>query len=158
MLANAYVIERVQRATQELVDAFRALLPELSERRTSLSEAELDEIAAAPSNRLLVARHAESRTIVGSATVVLIRIPSGWRARLESVIVHPTARGKGIGEALCRRALQIAREEGVAAVDLTSMPSRAAANRLYGRLGFVRRDTNVYRVELSELPVERGTG
>jgi ribosomal protein S18 acetylase RimI-like enzyme len=158
MVANAYVIERVQRATQELVEAFRALLPKLSARSTSLSAAELDEIAAAPSNRLLVARYAESRTIVGTATLVLIRIPSGRRARLESVIVQPSARGNGIGEALCRWALQIAREEGVAAVDLTSAPSRAAANRLYGRLGFVRRETNVYRVELSELPLEKGTG
>src|SRR5690348_7270596 len=116
MLANGYVIERVQRATQELVEAFRVLLPELCARRTFLSAAELDEIAGAPSNRFLVARHAESRTIVGTATVVLIRIPSGRRARLESVIVHPTARGNGIGEALCRCALQIAREEGVEAV------------------------------------------
>jgi ribosomal protein S18 acetylase RimI-like enzyme len=54
-----------------------------------------------------------------------------------------------VGEALNRFALDIARREGCKTVDLTSRPSREAANRLYERLGFAARDTNVWRFELT---------
>lgn len=80
---------------------------------------------------------------------VAIRIPSGRRARLESVVVDPEARGKGIGEALCRAAMIAARGAGATSLDLTSAPSRVAANRLYERMGFEWRETNVYRFDLS---------
>jgi ribosomal protein S18 acetylase RimI-like enzyme len=78
----------------------------------------------------------------------MFRIPTGLRAWIEDVVVDDRARGKGVGEALNRAALSMARQRGAKTVDLTSRPSREAANRLYQRLGFVRRDTNVYRFEL----------
>ena len=54
------------------------------------------------------------------------------------------ARGRGIGEALTREAMRLAAVAGVRSVELTSAPGREAANRLYRRLGFEQRATNVY--------------
>jgi ribosomal protein S18 acetylase RimI-like enzyme len=86
--------------------------------------------------------------IVGSLTLVTFRIPTGIRAWIEDVVVDETARGHGVGEALNQAAIEEARRKGAVTVDLTSRPSREAANRLYQRIGFVQRDTNVYRYSL----------
>jgi len=94
---------------------------------------------------LLVAR-LDGR-IVGSLTLALFRIPTGMRAWIEDVVVDEAARGHGVGDALNRAALEIAAERGARTVDLTSRPSREAANRLYRRLGFQPRETNVYRFD-----------
>src|SRR5438105_187396 len=111
------------------------------------SRAELDEIARSDASRLLVARD-DGGQVLGSLTLVLFRIPTGRRAWIEDVVVDESARGQGVGEALNREALRLAKEAGCKTVDLTSRPSREAANRLYQRLGFEQRDTNVYRFEL----------
>ena len=86
--------------------------------------------------------------ILGSMTLVVFRIPTGLRAWIEDVVVDASARGRGVGEALNRAAILRARAAGATTVDLTSRPSREAANRLYRRLGFEQRTTNVYRLEL----------
>nr|MBA3501574.1 GNAT family N-acetyltransferase [Deltaproteobacteria bacterium] len=78
----------------------------------------------------------------------LYRIPTGYSARIDDVIVDDAARGKGIGQALSIHAIEIAREAGAKAISLTSRPSREAANRLYVRLGFERIETNIYRLRL----------
>jgi ribosomal protein S18 acetylase RimI-like enzyme len=70
------------------------------------------------------------------------------RAWIEDVVVDESARGRGVGEALNREALDRARGLGAKTVDLTSRPSREAANRLYQRLGFEPRETNIYRYSL----------
>jgi ribosomal protein S18 acetylase RimI-like enzyme len=72
-------------------------------------------------------------------------IPSGWRAWIEDVVVDEKARGRGVGEALTREGVRLAREDGARTLDLTSRPSRAAANRLYERVGFQLRDSKVFR-------------
>jgi ribosomal protein S18 acetylase RimI-like enzyme len=127
-----------------VVTAFERLVPQLSSSSAPTSEAHLVEIAEAPATVLLLARDADG-TIVGSLTLVLFRIPTGVRAWIEDVVVDESARGQGVGEALNRAALERAAEVGARTVDLTSRPSREAANRLYARLGFEQRDTNVYR-------------
>ena len=140
-------VEEAQDVSPELIDAFARLVPQLSRSNPPPTEAELDEIVASAASRLLVARD-ESGAILGSLTLVLFRIPTGVRAWIEDVVVDESARGRGVGEALNREALRVAAEAGARTVDLTSRPSREAANRLYQRLGFKQRDTNVYRVEL----------
>jgi ribosomal protein S18 acetylase RimI-like enzyme len=102
---------------------------------------------ASPATRLLVA-HDEAGAVIGMLTLAVFRIPTGVRAWIEDVVVDDAARGRGAGEALSRHALELARAEGARTVELTSRPSRAAANRLYQRLGFAPRETNVYRFTL----------
>lgn len=88
--------------------------------------------------------------IVGSLTLATFPIPTGVRAWIEDVVVDEGARGHGVGEALNRAAIEEARSRGAITVELTSRPSREAANRLYQRMGFVARDTNVYRFTIRD--------
>jgi ribosomal protein S18 acetylase RimI-like enzyme len=137
------VIEVADRVTSELVDAMAALLPQLSSSASPLSAEELTEIIGSDATVLFIAR-VDGR-ISGSLTLVLFRLPTGLRAWIEDVVVDSVVRGGGVGATLNRAAIDYARERGVRSIDLTSRPSREAANRLYRRLGFVARDTNVYR-------------
>ena len=133
--------------SEELVTAFSRLIPQLSSSSPPPTREQLDGIVRSESCSLLVARDGDH--IVGSLTLVVFPIPTGIRAWIEDVVVDAEVRGKGVGEALNMKALEIARAKGAVTVDLTSRPSREAANRLYQRIGFVQRDTNVYRYTLS---------
>jgi ribosomal protein S18 acetylase RimI-like enzyme len=137
--------------TEELIEAFARLVPQLSGSSPSPSAAVLSEIVASPATDLLVARDGEG-AVVGSLTLVVFRIPTGVRAWIEDVVVDRDARGQGVGEALNRSAMDLAVERGARTVDLTSRPTREAANRLYQRLGFTPRDTNVYRFDPEARP------
>jgi ribosomal protein S18 acetylase RimI-like enzyme len=139
------VVEEARQLTPELVEAFSRLVPQLSRSAPPPGPAELTEMVESAATRVLVARLEESGPIVGTLTLVLFRIPTGVRAWIEDVVVDENARGNGVGEALSRQALDLAGRAGARTVDLTSRPSRQAANRLYQRLGFQLRDTNVYR-------------
>ena len=140
------VIEIATEATSELVEAFSRLIPQLSKSSPPPSAAELEEMIASPASEVLIAR-IDGR-VVGTLTLVTFRIPTGVRAWIEDVVVDDEARGHGVGEALNQFALKLARDKGAKTVDLTSRPSREAANRMYQRIGFVGRDTNVYRYSL----------
>jgi ribosomal protein S18 acetylase RimI-like enzyme len=141
------IVEEAKAVTPELVAAFRHLTPQLSKSAPAPGGAELAEMVRSPATVLLIARDPE-KGIVGTLTLVLFRIPTGVRAWIEDVVVDTACRGRGIAEVLCREALNRATAAGARTVDLTSRPSREAANRLYRRLGFVQRDTNVYRWSL----------
>ena len=130
-----------------LVEAFAALVPQLSSSSPPPGRAELAAIAASDASILLVARDRSDR-IVGTLTLAVFRVPTGLLSWIEDVVVEETARGSGAGEALVRAALDRARAAGAKSVDLTSRPSREAANRLYQRIGFETRSTNVYRYSL----------
>jgi ribosomal protein S18 acetylase RimI-like enzyme len=140
---------RVEEATEMfdgLVPAMAGLVGQLSRSSSAPSPDEVEEIVRSPACHLLLAREPDG-TILGMLTLVVFRIPTGVRAWIEDVVVDQDARGKGVGAALNRAAIRLADERGARTVDLTSRPSREAANRLYRRLGFVPRETNVYRFE-----------
>lgn len=142
-------VEECESVTDELVEALGALIPQLSSSSPPPTVEELAEIVGSDCTHLLVARDGDGPglggAIVGSMTLVVFRIPTGVRAWIEDVVVDGAARGQGVGETLNRAALDLAAQRGARTVDLTSRPSREAANRLYQRIGFVQRETNVYR-------------
>lgn len=142
----AVVVEIATHVTPDLVAAFEKLIPQLSRSNPAPTKTELDDIVASSASDLFVARIDD--VIVGTLTLVTFRIPTGIRSWIEDVVVDESARGHGVGEALNHAALDQARRKGAVTVDLTSRPSREAANRLYQRIGFVQRDTNVYRFTL----------
>ncbi len=145
--ADAIEIERAAGVDEELVSAFRRLVPQLSSSAPAPTADQLREMIESPCTTVLLARARAG--VVGSLTLAVFRIPTGVRAWIEDVVVDSSARGKGVGEALSRGALRLAVEKGARTVELTSRPSRAAANRLYRRLGFVERETRVYRYTLN---------
>ncbi len=139
------IVARATEATDELLEALARLLPQLSPHARAPTHADLAEIVS--TQTLLVARDAAGR-VVGTLTLALYRIPTGLKAVIEDVVVDESARGQGVGEALAREAVEQARQAGADRIALTSQPHREAANRLYRRLGFERRETNVYRLQL----------
>ena len=130
--------------TDELVEAFARLIPQLSSSSPPPGRAELAEMVGSAASIVLMARDG-SGALVGSLTLALFRVPTGLRAWIEDVVVDASARGPGAGEALVLAAVERAEALGARTVDLTSRPSREAANRLYVRMGFELRTTNVYR-------------
>lgn len=145
-MPSAVPVEIATQASEELLAACHRLIPQLSSSSTPLTVGDLAEIVNSASTVLFVAR--VENQIVGLLTLVLFRIPTAMRAWIEDVVVDSSARGHGVGEALNLAALEEAKHRGAHTVDLTSRPAREAANRLYQRLGFVARDTNVYRLSL----------
>ena len=137
-------IEIVDTPTDEVVTALARLLPQLS----SATPPSASELATIIDDGATVFVARVDGEIVGSLTLVMYRIPTGLKAWIEDVVVDEAARGSGVGEALNFAAIDEARRRGAKAVSLTSRPSREAANRLYQRIGFSARDTNVYRYDL----------
>ena len=139
-------VDEITEYSLEVVETLRRLLPQLSKSASPPSEVLTRRIIESNSSRLLFAL--ENDVVLGMLTIVVYPLPSGVRAWIEDVVVDEAGRGRGVGEALNRHALQLAHAEGARTVDLTSRPSREAANRLYQRIGFAPRDTNIYRYEL----------
>jgi ribosomal protein S18 acetylase RimI-like enzyme len=131
----------------EVTAAVATLVGQLSRSAPPPGRGELADLVAAPGVTLFGLAD-EGGALVGMLTLALFPTPTGVRAWIEDVVVHEAARGQGAGASLTRAALDAARAAGARTVDLTSRPSREAANRLYRRVGFELRDTNVYRYVL----------
>ncbi|MFC0081334.1 GNAT family N-acetyltransferase [Aciditerrimonas ferrireducens] len=140
-------VEEATEATPELLKALQRLLPQLSASAPPLTEDRLRTLLAHPGVHLFVARVGDQ--VRGTLTLTALPLASGLRATIEDVVVDEEARGQGLGRALTEAALTKAAALGARTVDLTSRPSREAANRLYQRLGFQQRQTNVYRFDLA---------
>jgi ribosomal protein S18 acetylase RimI-like enzyme len=140
-------IDIVTKADDELHDAFQRLVPQLTENNPPPSLDDLAALIQDASSTLLVARD-ENGGVIGALTLAVYRTPTGVRSIIEDVIVDIFARGQGVGEALMLRAIDIAREKGAGNISLTSNPARVAANKLYLRAGFQKRETNVYQMKL----------
>ena len=148
-------VELITAATPELHEAMGRLLPQLSRSAAPMSEADVERFLSQSSVHLLVFRAETAdadgnNPILGMLSLATFEIPTGVRAWVEDVVVDEAARGQGAGFALVEAAIEHAKTVGARTVDLTSRPTREAANRLYQRAGFQLRETNVYRVTLEK--------
>jgi ribosomal protein S18 acetylase RimI-like enzyme len=141
-------VEVLREVTDEAVEAFRRLTPQLSSSADPPDHRALNRIVSSSASTLLIARSGDE--ITGTLTLVMFPIPTGLRAWIEDVIVDEAARGQGIGQILTVEALRIAEQAGARTVDLTSRPSRVAAGRLYERAGFQSRSTRLYRYTFAD--------
>ena len=141
-------IVRATAVTDELMEAVTRLMLQLKLKYSLPTREEMEALVASKASILLIVRYPdETSPIVGMLTLLVYRVPSGVRAHVEDIVVDEVMRGQGIGEALVRHALNVAREAGANGVALTTNPRREAANRLYQRMGFNRWQTNVYFYE-----------
>ena len=141
-------IVRATTVTDELMDAITRLMPQLKLKYSLPTRSEIEALVGSKTSVLLVVRSPDQHSpIVGMLTLLVNRVPSGIRAHVEDIVVDEAMRGQGIGEALIRHALNVAREAGANGVGLTTNPRREAANRLYQRMGFNRWKTNIYFYE-----------
>lgn len=139
-------IKQVKEITDETVEAFSRLIPQLTGKSGNLDKKYLEEIIETQNTYLFTARNPN---IVGSITVVVMNTPSGSKAWIEDVIVDKNARGQNVGEKLVVFAIDFAKKLNITSINLTSSPDRIAANKLYQKLGFILRETNVYRLTVS---------
>lgn len=137
-------VDELRSADASVLVALNALLPQLSSSAAPMTFDDLAQMVDGDASHVLVARN-DDGTVLAMLTLVVFRIPTGVRAWIEDVVVDESARGTGAGAALNRAAISLAYDLGAKTIDLTSRPSRVAANGLYQKLGFVPRDTNIYR-------------
>ena len=151
-------IEAVTHLTAEIHEALGRLLPQLNAKLGVPDADRMRRMLDDPDVVLLIARDGER--IVGTTTVVVYTTPFWIKARLDEVVVDQSARGKGVGEALVKAALDVGRERGAQIAELQSGrgPTREAAHRLYERIGFQVRDTDVFRISLSPSGTRSGRG
>jgi ribosomal protein S18 acetylase RimI-like enzyme len=142
------LIARATAVTDELFAAVERLLPQLKFSYPEPTRKDIESLITSDSSVLLCARYPDEQSeISGLLTLIIYRVPTGMRARIEDVVVEEAMRGKGIGAALVQHALEMARDAGADGVALTTNPRREAANRLYQRLGFNQWKTNLYFYE-----------
>jgi ribosomal protein S18 acetylase RimI-like enzyme len=137
------VIEIATTVDDELCTSVARLVPQLSRSSPAPGADVLGRMVSDDATTLFVARY--EGVIVGMLTLASFQIPTGVRSWIEDVVVDEAARGQGAAAALVQAALAEAERRGSRTVDLTSRPDREAANRLYQRMGFALRQTNVYR-------------
>lgn len=149
-------VELIEQSSPELVAAMERLIPQLSRSAKPLTAQQTQALVDQDSVYLFVFRtdkpvtaadgnEVEAGTILGMLSLATFAIPTGVRAWVEDVVVDAGTRGMGAGQQLVEAAVAHAQKIGARTVDLTSRPSREAANRLYRRCGFELRETNVYR-------------
>jgi ribosomal protein S18 acetylase RimI-like enzyme len=147
-------VEVLSEVTDEVVEAFRRLVPQLSRSAPPLDRASVERVVSCPANTVFIARGKSAdgaeNQIIGTLTLAVFPIPTGMRAWIEDVVTDEAARGQGAGTALTEEAIRVARGLGARTVDLTSRPSRVAAGRLYERLGFGQRETRLYRLTIED--------
>lgn len=146
MNTNEITIEQATTFSTELAEGIRKLAQLLGKNYKPLTDDDLREILNSPQSFLFIARETSSRKIVGMIMVVVYRIPYVRKAYFDDLIVDPAFRGYGIGSLLMKHACNFAHEKGAAYADFSSRPRRESSNSFYEKLGFKRRDTNVYRI------------
>ncbi len=145
-------IELVTDTTDELLEGITRLIPQLKISASSPSREEVIRLINSDAISMIIAR-ADNNDMIGMLTLIVYPVPTGTRARIEDVVVDESHRGQGVAVAMVKRALGIARDKGAEGVALTSNPRRAAANRLYQKMGFIKWETNVYYLKF-EHPAE----
>jgi ribosomal protein S18 acetylase RimI-like enzyme len=142
-------ISKVCEVTEELLAALQRLVPQLGAHKIPPTWEEVSKLVASEASTLVIARWPEENDpIIGILCLTVYHVPTGLRSIVEDVIVDQSARRRGIGEALVRYAIDLARVAGADGVSLTSNPQREAANQLYQSMGFELRKTNPYFYKL----------
>jgi ribosomal protein S18 acetylase RimI-like enzyme len=140
-------VDVARRVDEDLVEAARRLVPQLAPSVRAPGVWELEQVIKDAGTTLIVAR--EGRTIVGMLTLHIFRAATGIHAWIQDLVVDEPVKGRGVGELLTREAVRLASTQGAPTAELVFRPSRAAAARLYERLGFERRDIHLYRYRMS---------
>ena len=140
-------IYELTKVSDDVVNVFKKLIPQLSQNCSLPTKKDLEAIVNSSSTLLFIAE--ENNEILGTMTLVLNKIPTGDKVWIEDVVVDKSTRGKGVGKALIETAIEYATKNNIKKINLTSSPDRVAANKLYQKLGFVKRETNVYRLTVA---------
>jgi ribosomal protein S18 acetylase RimI-like enzyme len=138
-------IVRLQKYSREVFEALRRLDTQLSERSSTITPAQVRRLLAAKQSEVFALK--DGAVICGMGTIAYAEMLDGRTAHIDDVVVDEAYRGQGLGALLMQQLIERARKRQVIFIELTSRPSRVAANKLYQKIGFALRETNVYRLK-----------
>lgn len=149
MEQNEFFIEELQDTTHESAEAVRDLIKQIGDHYKELTDDDFRDMIASPMNHLFVTREKATNKIVGMVTVLVYRIPYAKKAYVDDFVIDNAYRNHGLGTHLFHKAIDFAKSQNVAYVQFTSSQKREGSNEFYNKLGFQKRDTNVYRLDFS---------
>lgn len=141
-------IERLSKVSAKNIEDINELITQLSPNLEMLKVEELNICLRQNYFWLFVAK--EKEKIIAMTTLICTNLISGKKGLIEDVVVDQHYRGKGIGYNMLSNVIDIAKKEKIKKLQLTSKPQRIAANEMYKKLGFVKRDTNFYQLNIDE--------
>ncbi|TAJ15433.1 GNAT family N-acetyltransferase [Patescibacteria group bacterium] len=140
-------ISILETATEENLKELVRLSQQLHQDTRTTNAHEVLSLIQSSGAFLVVAK--DSEKIIGMGSLYVQQKIGKRFAYIEDVIVDDTYRGKGIGRDIMNHLIETARVNGVRSITLTSRAERTAAHSLYEKLGFVKRETEVFRLNLS---------
>ena len=140
-------IKKVNRFSEKVYQAVLKLLPQLAPGADLPTRQYFKDMLASDNVHFFIAE-LENEYIAGMLSIGTYSIPTGKKVWIEDVVVDETQRGKGLGKELMLFAIDYSGSLGAKEIELTSKPSRIAANKLYQELGFIVYETNVYKYHL----------
>ncbi len=141
-------IEILKKPTAADLKDINALLPQIAQKPHLLSMRELKLVTNQDSCRLIVARDMKESRIAGMSALTSVYVPTGLITTIEDVVVDEKYRGKGIGRKLTQKMIDVAKKGRAKHISLTTNPAREAANAMYQKMGFFKKETNYYRINL----------
>jgi len=142
-------IREIKEYQPEIQDAIGKLSTQLTGKEYKVGKERIEAIISDENSHLIVALN-DKGFVLGMATVGIYNSPTGKKGWIEDVVVDEGSRGQGIGENLINFAVEFAKNQQADVVMLTSKPERITANKLYKKLGFQLKETNVYRLPLKK--------
>lgn len=139
------MILEVTEINDNTIEQIDELMHQLSPKKNKkITKDYLNTLISEPNIKIFV-EFDENQIITGIITVVIIKLLSGVKARIEDLVVLKKKRGKGIGKNLIKYSIIYCKKKNIQFIDLTSHPDKIEANNLYLKLEFKKGDTNVYR-------------
>ena len=83
----------------------------------------------------------------GTVTLLMLQTTVHNVGHIDEIVVESGHEGQGIGRQLMQKAIEIGHENDINRFDLTSRPDKLAAQALYEKTGFKKRETNNWRYE-----------
>lgn len=139
-----HIIE-INTYSTEYHEAMQRFLDQLTTNPMTLTESMFRQLVESANSHLFFLIKDEQ--IAGMLTVGIYYSPTGGKAWIEDVVVDEAFRGQGLSKLLVAHAIEFTKSQQIPSLMLTSNPKRIAANKLYQKMGFERKETNVYRMK-----------
>lgn len=144
------IIKLIKDITEIDLKIINKLLYQLDPKCSSLTNNSLKKIFSQKNVTIIGCfKNSQQKSLIAIVTIVFYQTFSGYRCRIEDLVVNKEERGKGLGKKLLKEAIKIAKRKRVNFIELTSRPERKVANILYQKMGFKIKNTNVYRYYFS---------
>jgi ribosomal protein S18 acetylase RimI-like enzyme len=139
-------IARLTNVTDDAVTELSALASELRGEEVHATRESIEAIVK-NEGAILMSVQDDGR-IIGMATLILIPKVGKLVSLLEDVVVSEKYRGQRLGKTLIEAVIEEAKKHGVRSISLTSRPSRVAAQALYQKFGWKKRETDAFKLSL----------